>query len=197
MLKNNCDELKFIFLEQYSIELGEYDGINYIYNDGKKTLTNSKKIKDILSNIIDVMDYRINKLIDKRYKSIKSFNKSEKDKWPHIFIFVDEGCNLINNEDIQRLLVHILDYGKVVGIHLIYATNAYLKDYTTFIDKFQYKMTFDLASKEQAKYIDIENANWLRNNGEALINGKGKTYKFQAPFVSTDEIVRVVLEIGK
>ena len=198
MLKNTPEEIKFLFLEPFSVELGEYNGINYLLNHKKKSLTDAKDIKNNLIIIYNLIKERIDELINSHHQSIITYNKNNEEKWPHLFIIVDEGCNLIKDFDIQELLNKILDYGKPLGIHLVYATNSYLRDYPSFIAKFKYKMTFDLASNDQSKYIDIKDANWLKGEGEGLIKGKNNTiYKFQAPYISNEEINRVVLEIGK
>lgn len=198
ILKNNSHDVKFVFLEPYSVELGEYNGINYIYNNPKESVTKEKKTKTILMDILWLMEIRTNILMENHFSSIKSYNRSNKEKWPHLFIIIDEGFKVIRNYDVQVILDRILDCGEPLGIHLIYATNAYLKDYSSFINKFKYRMSFDMASLEQAKYIDIKKANWLKDNGEAIIKGKDTgTYKFQAPFVSSEEIQKVVLEVGK
>ena len=97
-------------------------------------------------------------------------------------------------KDSYSAFVKILEYGEKVGIHLIYATNSYLKDYANskFIDKFHYRMSFDLASIEQADFLNIENASWLKQ-GEALIKGRsGEIYKIHAPLVTDEEITEVV-----
>ena len=53
-------------------------------------------------------------------------------------------------------------------------------------------MTFDLASIEQADFMNIENASWLKT-GEALIKGRsGEIYKIHAPLVTDEEINEVV-----
>ena len=85
---------------------------------------------------------------------------------------------------------------QIVGIHLIFATNDYLKDYANskFLEKFNYVMTFDLASVEQADFIGIEDSNWLKIDGNAIIKyPNGKTYKFRVPLIRDEEINEVVL----
>ena len=155
MLKNKQDDVKFIFLEPYGIELGEYSGIDYIYNK-RNVSTRDKNGKVILERVIKLMDNRTNSLIDNKLKSIQAYNRVNKEKWPHLFIFIDEGFNLMKNYDVQNILDKMLDYGEPLGLHLIYATNSYLKDYSSFLNRFKYRMSFDMASAEQAKYIDIE-----------------------------------------
>ena len=194
MYKNTSDEVKFIMLDPKKIELGEYNGIDYLFNN--KNYSDSHKGYDFLIDIMKLLDSRINTLIKTNHRTIEGYNKDSKEHWPHIFIFVDEGCDIIRIKDSFSVFSKILEFGKNCGIHLIYATNSYLKDYSNskFLDMFKYRMTFDLASEEQEKFIDIKGSSWLKTSGEALIKGpNGIVYKFQAPYVKDDEINEVVL----
>ena len=195
MYKNKPKDIKFIMLDPKKIELGEYDGINYLI--GKKSQSNSKKGYDLLLDLLKVLDFRIKLLMITHHRTISGYNRVEKDKWPHIFVVVDEGSDIIKIKDSFTVFSKILEFGKCVGVHLIYATNSYLKDYadSKFLDKFKYRMTFDLASIEQAKFIDIDGSSWLKGEGEALIKSpNGKICKFKAPYVTDDEIEKIVLE---
>ena len=87
----------------------------------------------------------------------------------------------------------ILEYGEFVGIHLIYATNAYLKGHEDFIELFKYRISFDLASVVQAELIDIKDSSWQKGEGNAIVKeSNGKTHKIHTPHVSDDEINEVV-----
>lgn len=195
MYKNTSSEVKFLMFDPKKIELGEYNGITYII-DGKSNY-NLKRSVDLLICTLKILDIRLHTLNKCGYKSIEEYNKNFDIKWPHIFIFVDEGSKLIQENEAYEVFSKVLDYGNKVGIHLIYATNSYLKDYVNskFLDKFKYRITFDLTSIEQAKFIDIKNSSWLNGNGEAFIRGRsGEIYKIQAPYVKDDEIERIVSE---
>ncbi len=197
MLKNSPDEIKLFFFDSKKVELGEYNGINYLYH--KKAFSSLKESENALVDILKIMEDRTSILLQKHHKNIVTFNRYNKEKWPHIFIFIDESCDFFKGTEIKKILVQIMDYGKPLGIHLILATSSYLKELSEdgFIDHFKYKMSFDLSSEEQAKYLNIHGSNYL-NVGESLIKGtNNQVYQFYTPFVSTEEITRVVLEIGR
>ena len=192
MYKNTPNDVKFIMFDPKRIELGEYDGIKYLLSG--KSNYNLKKGFDQILYLLKVLESRINTLNKTKTNSIESYNKTNEEKWPHIFVFIDEGSKLIRMIDAYMAFSKILEYGSKIGIHLIYATNSYLKDYASskFIDKFPYRMTFDLASEEQAEFINMENSSWLKP-GEALIKGRsGEIYKIHAPLVTDEEINKVV-----
>ena len=197
ILKNSYDEVKFINFDPKKVELGEYDGIKYLFGK-KKNTSSSKKGINLLTDIFDEISERVEVLKISGQEDIRKYNEFMTKKWPHIFIIIDEGSPIFNMENGQELLEQILSMGKVVGFHLIFATNDYLKNYGYFIDKFEYRMTFDMASKEQSSLMRFRSAHLLKDSGESLIKGKkGIVYKFQAPFISDKEIQNVVLEIGK
>ena len=190
--KNKPSEVKFIMIDPKKIELGEYDGIKHLI--GGKSFSN-KKGYNILIDMLKLLEFRIKLLSVTKHRNIGGYNRDNKDKWEHIFIIIDEGSNIIKMKDSYTVFTKILEYGEIVGMHLIFATNSYLKDYVTsnFIDKFKCRMTFDLASLEQASFIDIKDANWLKSEGNAIIKyPSGKTYKFKTIHVSDEEINEVV-----
>ena len=194
MYKNTPNNVNFLMLDPKKIELGEYDGMKYLI--GKKNESSKEKGYDLLLDILKLLEYRVNSLIRTHHRTINGYNRDNKVKWPHIFIVVDEGCDIIKVKDSFMVFSKILEFGKAIGVHLIYATNSYLKDYknSNFLDKFKYRMTFDLASEEQAELIDIEGSSWLKAHGEALLKSpNGKICKFQAPYVTDEEINNIVL----
>ncbi len=193
MYKNTPEEVKFIMLDPKRIELGEYDGISYLL--GGKSASTLKKGYDMLIFLLKVLESRINTINKNNYRGIDEYNKNKTEKWPHIFLFIDEGSRIIKMKDTHSVLNKILLYGLKVGVHLIFATNSYLKDYASskFIDQFKYRITFDLASIEQEEFLDIDNSSKLKGNGEAIIKGSnGEKVKFQSPLETDEEINDVV-----
>lgn len=193
MYKNTSDEVKFIMLDPKKIELGEYDGIKYLL--GGKSQSTLKKGYDMLIFLLKILDSRINTLNKNNYHNIDEYNDNVEEKWPHIFLFIDEGSRIIKMADTYLVLSKLLDHGLNVGIHVVFATNSYLKDYATsrFIEKFKYRITFDLASVEQENYLGIESASFLKGCGEAIIkNSQGEKYRFHAPLVTNEEINDVI-----
>ncbi len=195
MYKNKPSDVQFIMLDPKKMELGEYNGIGNLI--GKKSQSNALKGYNLLLDILKLLDFRVNVLRITNHRTISGYNRDELDKWPHIFIVIDEGCDIIKMKDAYTVFSKILEFGKCVGVHLIFATNSYLKDYanSNFLDKFKFRMTFDLASLEQAELIDIEGSSWLKGEGMALIKTpNGKICKFQAPYVTDEEIKKIVLD---
>ena len=193
MYKNTPDEVKFIMLDPKKIELGEYDGIKYLLSG--KSHSNLKNGYNMLIFLLKVLESRINTLNKTNCRKIFDYNKTHDEKWPHIFLFIDEGSKIIKMKDSHVVFSKILEHGPKVGIHLIYATNAYLKDYacSKFIDKFKYTVSFDLASDEQEEFINIPNASILKDSGDAIIKcSNDEKFKFHTPLITDEEIEEVV-----
>ncbi len=200
MLKNKPSDIKFLFLDPKKIELGEYDGSKYINNKTRKNISSSRYGFSALIDLLTFLGERNNELKRNNVKNIKEYNKISKEKWPHIFIVVDESCDLMQIDGAEEVITKILDYGKPLGVHVLLATNSYLKRFykTKFIDHFKYRMSFDMASLEQAEYIEIDGANLLHTAGNALIKcPNDKVYEIESSFVSDKEIRKIVNELGK
>ena len=190
MHKNKPSEVRFIMLDPKKMELVEYNGIKYLIG---KSESKSRKGINYLISLLKLLEARVHTLVKTGHRTISGYNCDEKEKWPHVFVIVDEGCDIIKMQGAIEAFSRILEYGEFVGIHLIYATNAYLKGHEDFIELFKYRISFDLASVEQAELIDIKDSSWQKGEGNAIVKeSNGKTHKIHTPHVSDDEINEVV-----
>lgn len=187
LLKNNPSELKFMFFDPKLVELGEYDGIPHLMVDTDKDYDVDK-----LNFILNLIKQRRNILND---TSIFEYNKNNVDKLSQIFIIVDESIDIMQYENINKIINQIIKDGVNLGIHLVLATNSYIpKDFTTkMINDFPYILTYDLTDKKQASYLKIKGSDLLEEKGSALIRCRNnEIIKLQTPFISTKEIERIV-----
>ena len=59
-------------------------------------------------------------------------------------------------------------------------------------------MSFDMASREQAEYIEIDGVDLLKESGSALIKcSNDEILCLQAPLVTNKEINNVIRSLGK
>lgn len=197
MIKNTSEEVKFLLLDPKKIELGEYNGLNYVI--GKKSVTSKVKCITALEKILKELEKRTNILIESKVKNIDSYNKKNENKFPHIFVIVDEASDLMKNKDIILIFEKILDYGKPVGIHMILSTNMYLKEFynTKFLKHFKYRISFDMASTEQSKYIEIDGANLLNAFDEAIVKSSLEIHNFHDIYLPDNMLYDFVKEINK
>lgn len=187
LLKNNPDELRFMFFDPKLIELGEYDGIPHLMVDTDKEYDTDK-----LNFILKLLKDRKRLLND---KTILEHNKNSENKLSQIFIIVDESIDVMQYDGINKIINEIIDTGVSLGVHLVLATNAYIqKDFSSrMINKFPYIISYDLTDKKQSTYLNIEGSDLLEDKGSALVKCRdNKLIKLQTPFISNKEINRVV-----
>lgn len=191
LLKNSSEELNFLFIDPNRVELNEYDGIPHLL---KNTIFDAKIAVEELNNILSIMNYRRCLFVDSKVTNINSYNDNSEEKLPHIIIVIDESSDIMRINDSLDILEKILDEGYRFGIHLILATSSYLKnDFSKeFISLFTYVLSFDLSGSDQAEFINLRNSNWLKVTGEAIVKENGIISKIQTPYISTEEIKRVV-----
>lgn len=194
LLKNTPSELNFIFFDPKLVELSEYTGIPHIIYD---SYDNEYKI----DTLFYLIDYRLGLLKEAKVDNIDEYNKQvDDDKLPQIFAIIDESVDVMKYEKSEKLVTTILEKGIKVGIHLIIATNSYLKDdfKKSTINKIPYVLTYELTSDELSKFINIEGANLLFEEGEGLIRCRDNSiHKLNTPYISDNEIKKVVEAVMK
>lgn len=187
LLKNNPDELRFMFFDPKLIELGEYDGISHLMVDTDKEYDTDK-----LNFILKLLKDR-KRLLNNT--SILEYNKNNENKLSQIFIIVDESIDVMKYDNINKIINEIIDNGVSLGIHLILATNSYIKnDFSSrMINKFPYIISYDLTDEKQATYLNIEGSDLLEEKGSVLVRCRdNELVRLQTPYISTEEIKRVV-----
>ena len=187
LLKNNPDELRFMFFDPKLIELGEYDGISHLMVDTDKEYDTDK-----LNFILKLLKDR-KRLLNNT--SILEHNKNNENKLSQIFIIVDESIDVMKYDNINKIINEIIDNGVSLGIHLILATNSYIKnDFSSrMINRFPYIISYDLTDEKQATYLNIEGSDLLEEKGSVLVRCRdNELVRLQTPYISTEEIKRVV-----
>ena len=187
LLKNTPEELKYIIYDKRDVELSNYLSLPHLYKNIDSF--------DDLSYVVNLIINRQELFIKENVTNIDKYNEKSNDKLSRIVVFIDEMGEISNLDLFKNNLTKILTEGYKYGIHLILATSSYLKDYydSKLIDLFNYVLTFDLASKEQAKFVKIDDANLLNIEGDALIRCKNNNIiNIQTPYVSNKDIENVI-----
>ena len=190
LLKNTPDELRLLCIDPKIVELKAYEELPHLMS---YVISDFKKGKVWLTGISNLIKEREDILEAKNIKEIDSLNTGE--KLPHVIVFIDESFDLINEEETKQVLKEILKKGDKLGVHLIMATNSYLKNGydKSLLKLFPYVFTFDLSSKEQSKLINIEGADLLTVYGEAFVNIRNEdVVRVQTPYTSEKDIKEVI-----
>ena len=197
LLKNTPDELKFIFVDPRGVEFNAYNTIPHLL---KPVITDTNRSIEELKEIKKEMYKRRDLFVDNMVKTISVYNEMFEDKIPHIVVIIDEFSDLLNYKNFEHDFLELITDGYRYGIHIIMTTNANLKNKlsTFFITAFNYVVTYDLALKEQADYIKIDEADLLTIYGEALVKSPNHgLIDLQTPYVSDNDITNIVNFINK
>ncbi len=192
LLKNTPEELQFVFIDPRNIELSLYNEIPHLY---KETASSVYESLDAIKYIIDIINERKDLFSKQKVKNIHDYNEKADDKLPQVLLVVDEAADLLNIKETEDFIYSIIPDGYRYGIHIIIATNSYIKNVFNpkMIEQFDYIITFDLATEEQATLIKINGSNLLTVYGEALIklNNNDQLYNVQTPYISIKDIKAV------
>ena len=192
LLKNTPEELQIVFIDPRNVEFNVYRGVPHVQNN---VFSNKEDSVNALKKMINTIEERRELFVNSNNKNIGDYNSKEKEKLPQILLIIDESSDIVEYMETKDYINRILSEGYKFGIHLILATSSYLKnsfDQET-LDKFNYILSFDLASEEQAKYLKMKRANLLSISGEALIKLEGDSIiNIQVPYVSDCDIEVIV-----
>ncbi len=122
----------------------------------------------------------------------------EPKKLPFIVVIVDEMADLmlIAGKDIEACIQRLAQMARASGIHLIMATQRPSVDVITGTIKanFPTRVSFEVSSKVDSRTIlGEQGAEQLLGKGDMLyMSGGGKISRVHGPFVSDDEIEKIV-----
>lgn len=191
LFKNSPEDLKFVLMNPSRVELNYYNDLPHMFCH---VIYSPTAAIDNLKVIIKEINARLDIFHTVGSKTLDIYNNRGEAHLPHILIIIDESNDIMEQEESKKLIKQILDRGHYAGIHLILATSSYFaKDFDqSIISRFSYVSSFDLASKEQAQFINLKGADLLMVAGEAMIKTNGSVEKIQTPYVTEDEINRVI-----
>jgi len=209
-----CDpfNLKFVMVDPKKIELQQYrelkDHFLAMPHDGDEAIiTEVTDALDILRACEREMSIRYDLLKEAGVRGIGDYNTRFSDgtldpenghkHLPYIVIIIDELADLMMTagKDVEAPIARLAQMARAVGIHLILATQRPSVDVITGLIKanFPARVAFQVASKVDARTIlDQNGAEQLVGNGDMLYMKGSKIIRLQGPFVSVDEIDRVM-----
>lgn len=165
-------------------------GVRNIYGYNEKARQALKEGKTLISKILIGYDEYGEPIYDNRELETKQL--------PFIVVVVDEMADLMitAGKDIEALVQRIAQMARAAGIHIIMATQRPSVDIITGVIKanFPSRISFLVSSRIDSKVIlGEQGAEQLLGMGDMLYmpNG-GKINRAHGPFVSDDEVERVV-----
>ncbi len=198
MYQNTPSELKFLMVDPKQVELEMYSGLPYML---APIVSDSDKALKLLKWSVDEMERRYTMLKEKRVKNIEEYNqKIIWEKFYRIVIVIDELADMMmsgNKKDVETCITRIAQKARAVWIHLIVATQRPSVNVITGLIKANIptRIAFGVVSEIDSRTI------LGRKWAEDLIGKWDMLYidsntrfplRIQAPYVSTEEIEKVV-----
>ena len=201
MYQNTPSELKFLMVDPKQVELELYAGLPYLL---APIVFEPEKALKLLKRTEHEMERRYWTLKEARVKNIDEYNqKTSGEKMFRIVFIIDELASMMlsrSKRDVENCITHISAKARAVGIHLIIATQRPSVDVITWLIKANMptRIAFGTVSE-----IDSRTILW-RKWAETLLGKWDMLYtdpstkspaRIQAPFVSTEEIEKVVMTL--
>lgn len=185
-------EIGLFLIDCKRVEFSIYENMPHLQKNVIKT---PKEASQLLDFLIDEMMERYKLLEQNNCKNLIEFNKQSKNKLPFLFCFIDELADLMqtNKKEIQDKIIKLLQLSRASGICLIMATQRPSNDIINGLIKANCpcRLSFSLPSMFDSKTIlNRKGAEQLQGHGDGLLlkNGSIDLLRFQAPFITTEEI---------
>ena len=198
MYQNTPSELKFLMIDPKQVELEMYSGLPYML---APIVSDSERALKLLKWAVDEMERRYTMLKEKRVKNIEEYNhKIIWEKLYRIVIVIDELADMMmwgNKKDVETCITRIAQKARAVWIHLIVATQRPSVNVITWLIKANIPTRVALGVTIEVDSRTILGRKWA----EALVGNWDMLYmdsntrfpiRIQAPFVSTEEIEKIV-----
>lgn len=196
LYQNGPDDLKFIMVDPKRVEMVVYTGIPHLL------IPPITKVEDTINALkwtVREMERRLDVLSKFGVRDLDSYNAKAEARIPKLVIVIDELADLMSTSrnEVEGSIVRIAQMARAVGIHLVLATQRPSVDVITGIIKANIpaRIAFAVASQIDSRTIlDCAGAEKLLGRGDMLYNSAelGKPKRLQGPYVSDQEIERVV-----
>ena len=204
--------LRFVIIDPKKIELQQYTALQTQFvaqpEDVDQTvITDIEEASGVLKSVEKEMEERYDLLSDANVRGIEGYNEKFKAgglspenghrHMPYVVVVVDELADLMMSvgDDIEGPISRLAQMARAVGIHLVLATQRPSVDVITGVIKanFPSRIAYEVASMADSRTIlDQGGAEGLVGNGDMLFLSGSDLRRLQGPFVSVDEVERVV-----
>ncbi|NOX90281.1 MAG: DNA translocase FtsK [Calditrichaeota bacterium] len=215
----NPAKVKFVLIDPKKLELSIYRDLQEHYliwrpDLDEVVITKPSNSVSILNSMTLEMERRYEWLSKLGARNIVEYNKkiqnmpgdaeSKFRQLPYIVVVIDELADLmlVAAKEVETPIARLAQMARAVGIHLIVATQRPSVDVITGVIKanFSARIAYLVSSKVDSRTIlDINGAEQLLGNGDMLYQppGSPKPIRLQNPFVTTDEVERVIRHISR
>ena len=206
MFQNTPAELKFLMVDPKQVELEMYSGLPYLL---APIVYDSGKAIKLLQWTVEEMEKRYSTLKDQRVRNLDEYNQKMEaggqEKMYRIVFIIDEMADMMlsssaNRKEVENCINRLAAKARAVGIHLILATQRPSVNVITGLIKANIptRIAFGVVSEVDSRTIlGRKGAEDLVGKGDMLYMDPATKFpiRIQAPFVSTEEIERVVSQL--
>lgn len=213
------EEVRLIMIDPKKVELEVYQDIPHLLT---KVESNPKKATKILEWAVNQMEERYEILAAtgvrhltsynrlgkrvRREKLLKLYSEAEADRipeqLPYIVIIVDELADLmmVAGKDVEQSIARLAQKARAVGIHVVLATQRPSTDVITGLIKSNLPARIAFQTRtgiDSRTILDRYGAEKLLDKGDMLYlsSTSDDPRRVQGPFVSDDEVERVVSDL--
>ena len=199
LYRNPPEALRFIMIDPKRVELTVYNNIPHMLTP---TIIETKKAIITLKWLAKEMERRYESLLSAGVRDIISYHKEKKESnppMPFLVVIIDELADLMSTypREVEASIVRLAQMSRAVGIHLILSTQRPSVEVITGLIKANItsRIALQVASQIDSRtIIDIAGAEKLLGHGDMLYlaGDTGKPRRIQGPYISEQEVKRVV-----
>jgi len=198
MYQSPPSRVRLILIDPKQVDFSGFEGIPHLL---VPIITKPKEAVKALEWAVNETQRRYELLKEKGYANLKEYRAKEKDQLPFVVIIIDELNYLLKEtregRDVERYFGALSQIARAAGIHLAVATQ---RPDARRIEggikaNLPARISFKLSSKVDSMVIlDAVGAEKLLGKGDMLVMlpDADKPIRLQAPYVSPEEIERVV-----
>jgi len=200
LYKFSPDNLRLILIDPKMLELSVYNDIAHLLTP---VVTEPKKAILALKWVCKEMERRYSLMNEENTRSLEGYNQNAIEKLPYIVVFIDEMADLMMTagKEVEHYVQRLAQMARACGIHLVMATQRPSVDIITGSIKanFPSRISFQVASKYDSRTVLGEiGAEQLLGNGDMLMSKNGgNIIRYQAAFISDNEVNKLIKEIKK
>ncbi len=200
LYKFSPKELRLILIDPKMLELSVYNDIAHLLTP---VVTEPKKAILALKWVCKEMERRYSLMNEENTRSLEGYNQKSIEKLPYIVVFIDEMADLMMTagKEVEHYVQRLAQMARACGIHLVMATQRPSVDIITGSIKanFPSRISFQVASKYDSRTVLGEiGAEQLLGNGDMLMSKNGgNIIRYQAAFISDNEVNKLINEIKK
>ena len=201
LLRYSPDEVKLALIDFKRVEFNYYRDLPHLLSN--RLIDEYSDAYELLEELAKEMNRRYDLFYNAKVSDIDEYNKIATVRLPQIILVIDEYADMCGSEykdRIQNVFIRLAQKARASGIHLIVATQRPSVSVISGVLKANLptRVSFLVPTHvDSCNILDVSGAQSLTGKGDMLFGRIGSIERIQAPYISVDEIKRVVDFIKK